>query len=255
MIRAAEKRSRVIMEMGRKSVSIINYLQTAFIMGRAKIARKSTTVDMTAMCDVAFLLLSFFILVAKPKPPDTLNVVTPNSVSSVPVKDNNVVMITIDHDGKVYLSVSDKNVAEKKEMIETISRLKGLNLTEAEKKAFYTIPGVYIGEPFDRLRSYLDLGADQGKAYKQPGIPAKDSTNNELVDWIRAAVGAFAGTKMSIMVKGDDAATFPSFQGVIIALRKNDQLKFQLVTNPVEAPAGSELERKQLLAGNKSSEQ
>ena len=30
-------------------------------MSRPKIARKSTSIDMTAMCDVAFLLLSFFI--------------------------------------------------------------------------------------------------------------------------------------------------------------------------------------------------
>ena len=36
-------------------------------MPRVKVARKSTAIDMTAMCDVAFLLLTFFILSAKPK--------------------------------------------------------------------------------------------------------------------------------------------------------------------------------------------
>jgi biopolymer transport protein ExbD len=39
-------------------------------MPRVKVARKSTATDMTAMCDVAFLLLTFFILTAKPKTPD-----------------------------------------------------------------------------------------------------------------------------------------------------------------------------------------
>ncbi len=48
-------------------------------MGRAKLPRKSTNIDMTAMCDVAFLLLSFFILATKFKPPETLTVETPNS--------------------------------------------------------------------------------------------------------------------------------------------------------------------------------
>jgi len=33
-------------------------------MPRVKVARKSTAIDMTAMCDVAFLLLTFFILTA-----------------------------------------------------------------------------------------------------------------------------------------------------------------------------------------------
>lgn len=224
-------------------------------MGRAKIPRKNTAVDMTAMCDVAFLLLSFFILVAKPKPPEALKVVTPNSVSSIPVPEKNVVLITMARDGKVYFSVSDVNTEEKKNIIETIGVSKRVNLTEAEKKNFYANPNAYIGVPFTLLKSYLDLSADRMTGYNQPGIPAQDSTHNELFDWIQAAVSAFANKKMTIMVKGDDAARYPSFQGVIIALKKNDQLKFQLVTNPVAAPPGSELDRKQIASGSKSSEQ
>jgi len=59
---------------------------------------------------------------------------------------------------------------------------------------------------------------------------------------------------MNLLVKGDDAAKYPSFQGVIIAFKKNDQLKFQLVTNPVAAPPGSELDKVQKAAGNKVAE-
>jgi len=90
---------------------------------------------------------------------------------------------------------------------------------------------------------------------KLPGIPTKDSTNNELRDWMAAAVAAFQGEKMNILVKGDDAAKYPSFQGVIWAFKKNDQMKFQMVTNPVAAPPGSELEKIQSATGSKSSEQ
>jgi len=234
-------------------VSLLS-IKIRYVMGRAKIPRKSTVVDMTAMCDVAFLLLSFFILVAKPKPPEALKVVTPNSVSSIPVAGKNVVLITMDRDGKVYFSVSDMNTEEKKRIIETIGVSKGLNLTEAEKKRFYSNPNAYIGVPFTLLKSCLDVSPDRMTGYTQPGIPAQDSTHNELVDWIQAAVSAFSNKKMTIMVKGDDAARYPSFGGVIIALKKNDQLKFQLVTNPVAAPLGSELDRKQIASGSKSSE-
>src|SRR5258708_21758992 len=181
-------------------------------MARAKIPRKSTTVDMTAMCDVAFLLLSFFILVAKTKPPDTLTVITPSSVSSIPAAEKNVVLITMDHDGKVYFSVSDVNSAEKKSIIEEISTSKGLNLTEAEKKKFYADPTSYIGVPINLMRPYLDLGPAKLKIYMQPGSPAQDSTNTELVDWFPAAVLAFQNKKMVILVRGDDAAKYPSFQ-------------------------------------------
>ena len=41
-------------------------------MGKIKMQKKSTSIDMTAMCDVAFLLLTFFILTATAKVPEPL---------------------------------------------------------------------------------------------------------------------------------------------------------------------------------------
>jgi len=224
-------------------------------MPRAKIPRKSTSIDMTAMCDVAFLLLSFFILATKFKPPEALTVVTPNSVSSKIAPDKNVVLITMDKDAKVYFSVSDGNISEKKDIIDAVNTAKNLGLTDAEKKNFVNNPSAYIGVPFAQLKSYLDKTPDQVKGAVLAGIPVTDTLNNELIDWVRAAVGAFQGTKMNLLVKGDDAAKYPSFDGVVYAFKKNDQLKFQLITNPVAAPLGSELDKTQKSTGSKSSEQ
>ena len=209
---------------------------------------------MTAMCDVAFLLLSFFILATKFKPPEALTVVTPNSVSSKVAPDKNVVLITMDKDAKVYFSVSDGNVSEKKDIIDAVNTAKNLGLTDAEKKNFSANAAAYIGVPFSQLKSYLDKTPEQIKGANLPGIPVKDSTDNELIDWVRAAVGAFQGAKMNLLVKGDDAAKYPSFQGVIIAFKRNDQLKFQMVTSPVGAPIGSELYKIQAASGSKATE-
>ena len=223
-------------------------------MGRPKIARKSTAIDMTAMCDVAFLLLSFFILATKFKPPEALSVVTPSSVSSKIAPDKNVILITIDKDAKVYFSVSDGNTAEKKDIIDAVNTSKNLGLTDAEKKNFSANATAYIGVPFSQLKSYLGKNPEDLKGAVLPGIPVKDSTDNELIEWVRAAVGAFQGSKMNLLVKGDNNSKYPSFQGVIIAFKKNDQLKFQMITNPVGAPVGSELEKIQAAAGNKTAE-
>ena len=224
-------------------------------MPRAKIPRKSTTIDMTAMCDVAFLLLSFFILATKFKPPEALSVVTPSSVSSKVAPEKNVVLVTMDKDGKVYFSISDGNTSEKKDVIDAINTAKNLGLSDAEKKNFSNNPTAYIGVPFTQLKSYLGKTPEEAKAVQMPGIPVTDTLNNELIDWVRAAVGAFQGSKMNLLIKGDNAATYPSFQGVVFAFKKNDQLKFQLITNPVAAPLGSELQKQQEKSGNKSSEQ
>jgi len=223
-------------------------------MPRAKIPRKSTNIDMTAMCDVAFLLLSFFILATKFKPPEALSVTTPSSVSSKVAPEKNVVLVTMDKEGKVYFSVSDGNTSEKKDIIDGINTAKNLGLSDQEKKNFSNNPTAYIGVPFTQLKSYLDKTPDEMKKLTLPGIPVKDSTDNELVDWVRAAVGAFQGAKMALLVKGDNAAKYPSFQGVIIAFKKNDQMKFQMVTNPVPAPAGSELYKVQQTSGSKATE-
>jgi biopolymer transport protein ExbD len=207
---------------------------------------------MTAMCDVAFLLLSFFILVAKFKPPEALSVITPSSVYTKIAADGNVILITMDKDGKVYFGISDKNTAEKKDIIDMVNTAKNLGLTDAEKKNFSNNPTAYIGVPFSQLKSLLDRAPDQWAHIVMPGIPTQDSTNNELRDWIQAAVAAFQGEKMFIQVKGDNSATYPSFSGVLWAFKKNDQLKFQLITSPIAAPPGSELDKFQAKTGSKS---
>src|SRR5882672_3625582 len=102
-------------------------------MPKVKLPRKSTAINMTAMCDVAFLLLSFFILVAKFKPPENLTVTTPSSVSTKIAPEKNVVMVTIDKEGKVYYSVSDANRTEKQEIIDAINTSKNLGLSDIEK--------------------------------------------------------------------------------------------------------------------------
>ena len=189
-------------------------------MGRAKLPRKSTSIDMTAMCDVAFLLLSFFILATKFKPPEALTVVTPSSVSSKVAPDKNVVLITMDKDAKVYFSVSDGNVSEKRDIIDGVNTAKNLGLSDAEKKNFVNNPSAYIGVPFSQLKSYLDKTPEEIKGLAMPGIPVTDTLNNELIDWVRAAVGAFQGSKMNLLVKGDDAAKYPAFDGIVYALRR-----------------------------------
>src|SRR6266498_1638875 len=102
-------------------------------MARPKIPRKSTAVDMTAMCDVAFLLLSFFILTTHYKPAEALSVVTPKSVSTKPAEAKNVVQIILDKEGKVYFSVGDESVSQKQDIIDMVDQQKTLGLNDKEK--------------------------------------------------------------------------------------------------------------------------
>jgi biopolymer transport protein ExbD len=215
-------------------------------MGRAKLPRKSTNIDMTAMCDVAFLLLSFFILTTKFKPAEAIAVTTPNSVAAKVAPDKDIVMITIDKDGKVFLTMDDE---QKKEAVCTfLNTTLNLNMNVAafKKAGFY-------GAPFSSMASFLSLPEEQRKGDKLPGIPVLDSTDNQMNVWMRAIKDAYLGSKMNLLVKGDNAAKYPSFKAVIDAFKKNDELKFQMITNPESVPTGTELWKK-TMAGEKREE-
>jgi biopolymer transport protein ExbD len=209
---------------------------------------------MTAMCDVAFLLLSFFILTTKFKPNEALAVVTPSSVSSKAAESKDVVLITIDPNGKVYFSVSDD--APKKEIIEAVNTSRNLGLTAGEIANLSSSNIPFIGVPFSQVKSLASKNKDdfKGNNINWPGIPVLDTLNNELTDWVAAAVSAFQGQKMALQVKGDNSAKYPSFQAVIRAFKKNDQLKFQMITNAEGVPEGTELYKKNMsnMAAGKS---
>ncbi len=214
-------------------------------MGRAKIKRGSTNVDMTAMCDVAFLLLSFFILTTKFKPSEAIEVSPPSSVASKVAPEKDAFLVSISKEGKTFIQMSDD--AMKEDIINELSTEKGLNLSPEDVKYFKA--STFIGVPLSQLNQFTRVPLDQIKNFKLTGVPY-DSTNNELQAWITAAQNAYKGRKINYLIKGDNNAKYPAFKGVIEAFKKNEIFKYQLITNPEGIPAGSELEKRNLAGAN-----
>ncbi len=208
-------------------------------MPKVKIPRKSTNVDMTAMCDVAFLLLTFFILATKQKPPEVLAVTPPSSVSSKAAPDKSI-LITLTKDGKVFLMLGDDT--KKGEIIDNVNLTKNLQLSGSELAVLKKQE--FIGVPFSKLKSSLQP-ANVIPATQMEGIPV-DSTNNELVDWMRSVTNVYAGGDQKkleemLLIKGDNDALYPIFKSVKEAFKKNEIFKFRIVTNSENVPVGSEL--------------
>ncbi len=208
-------------------------------MPKVKIPRKSTTIDMTAMCDVAFLLLSFFILATKQKPPEVLAVATPSSVSSKAVPDKSII-ITLTKEGKAFLMLGDET--KKADILNNINSTRALGLSAQELAKWNRTE--FIGLPLNQIKSSLALSSPI-PADKMSGIPT-DSTNNEMVDWMRSITNVYAGGDQSkleqmILVKGDNATLYPIFKNIKQAFKKADIYKFRIVTNGETVPVGSEL--------------
>ncbi|MBL0200644.1 MAG: biopolymer transporter ExbD [Chitinophagaceae bacterium] len=208
-------------------------------MPKVKIPRKSTNVDMTAMCDVAFLLLTFFILATKQKPPEVLSVKTPTSVSSKAAPEKSI-LITLTKEGKVFLMLGDET--KKDAIIDDFNTTRALGLTPGELKKLKKTE--FIGLPVNKLKSALNSTQDIPPTLMD-GIPT-DSTNNELAFWIRSVTNAYKGEDQRklqemILVKGDGEALYPIFKNVKEALKANEIFKFRIVTEGEAVPLGSEL--------------
>ena len=210
-------------------------------MARAKIKRGSTSVDMTPMCDVAFLLLTFFILAAQFKAPEAIEVNPPNSVSNKVAPQKKFLLVTIGKDNKVFLSM-DPSIQS--DVLDELGKERNINFSAEVKKKFAAVP--FIGVPISQLPQYVELNPDQLKGNLLPGIPVVDSANNELKAWISAAVNSQMGEQLNFLIKGDDASKYPTFKSVIDAFTANDQYKYNLVTNAEQVPEGSELYKKNL---------
>ena len=198
-------------------------------MPKKKIARKSTAIDMTAMCDVSFLLLTFFMLATKFKPPDLVEVVTPASISDTKVAETNIITISIDKDGRVFFDMD--GIPTKLKLIDEIDTNMKLGLTKEEKDNFALSAGV--GVPFNQLKSYLNLRPNDQKSFKSSGIPV-DTTltdSNQLFKWV--AYARLVNPQARLSVKGDGGVKYPVVRAVFATLanKKIQGHKFYAVTS------------------------
>lgn len=203
-------------------------------MPRVKVTRKSTAIDMTAMCDVAFLLLTFFILTAKPKVTDPSKAEVPPSTKMTPVLDANMVTLSIGQ-GKVFFSVTEDDIREA--ALKEMGKKYNVPFTPEEIQRFKLTQ--VFGVPMKELKGFLDLDKDALKAYQQPGIQVDTTNNSELSNWIlisRQADKALHDKDLDFSIKADKNEEYPTVDLVIGILERQKKFKFNLITTLRTAP-------------------
>ncbi len=197
-------------------------------MPKVKVPRKSTSVDMTAMTDVAFLLLTFFMLATKFKPDEPVVVDTPSSISEIKLPETGVILLTIDKTDRVFFSVDGQPTRE--DILRRIGEKYQITFTEKQAKEFSLLST--FGVPVAKLPQLLDMKAEDRLKAEQTGIPC-DSLNNELADWIwfsRLAGKNVAGLDMRVAVKGDRETNYPIVKRVIATLQDKNVNTFNFIT-------------------------
>ncbi|WP_353135659.1 biopolymer transporter ExbD [Pseudopedobacter sp.] len=197
-------------------------------MPKVKIKRKSTLIDMTAMCDVASLLLTFFILTATARQPEPLPVDIPSSTVTIKLPDTDISTLTVGQ-GKVFFGVVGQDV--RINMLQRIGEKYGIEFTEQEKLRFSLIES--FGVPVANLKEFIAMSGNDRNKLQQPGIP-RDSTNNELNEWIlqaRYATKEIHNQDLRFSIKGDSNEEYPVIRDVIDILQSQKINKFSLITS------------------------
>ncbi len=206
-------------------------------MPKHKPKRGAPTIDMTAMTDVAFLLLTFFMLTAKAKPQETVIVDTPSSISETKLPEAGTLTILVSKEGKIYLDMTGSHT--RMALIEDFNNTYNLGLDDKERLKFANLGS--FGVPRSRLKQYIDTEPAERAAFQTNGIPidTADVNKSELADWIHnARLTQFRmkqeGTvkdEYVIVVKADKDTPYPAIQKVINTLTDINVNKFNLITS------------------------
>ena len=157
-------------------------------MPKIKMPKGTPSIDMTPMVDLAFLLVTFFMLTASFRNAEPVTVETPSSISDKIIPEN-VLMVTLDKDGRVFFNLSDAEA--RKEMLNNmLQKYKiGLSPEKIEEFSFMSTFGCTMQE----LPAYMNTEAAKRASFPTKGIPT-DSTKNELLDWLSYAATAAGNT-------------------------------------------------------------
>jgi len=192
-----------------------------------KTSKKAASIDMTAMCDVAFLLLTFFILTATAKIPEALPVDTPASTVQTKLPETDLATLTIGK-GKVFFDLKGREI--RKRTLELMAQKYGVEFTDDDKDKFALMEG--FGVPIESLKSIIEMKSSERSKANQPGVP-KDSLDNQLAEWVQNARIAnieINDKELQIAIKGDAKEEYPAIRKVMDILQDQKINSFSLVT-------------------------
>ena len=196
-------------------------------MGRFKVKKQDTFIDMTPMSDVMFLFLTFFMLTATFVKEEPIKVNTPGSVSEVKIPENNLLTIFIEKNGKVFMTMDSP--ASLRKLANAMNEKGSLNLNAQQVETFAQAPT--FGTPLNTIAGWLETDNRNELLIKsqEAGIPC-DSLNNELKTWVSTAREA-CGEGMGIAIKADKSTSYAVIKKVMDTLRDIDEARYKLITS------------------------
>jgi biopolymer transport protein ExbD len=192
-------------------------------MAKVRPKAKKPTLDMTPVVDLAFLLVTFFMLTTNFRPEEPVVVDIPSSVADIKLPEVDIMTITISREGKVFFNVDNKFT--RSSLLQKMGEKYKVNFTPQQVETFSNL--TTFGVPMNVMPGFLDASKEERKEMTL-GIPT-DSLNNQLYDWIVNT--RLSNPKVRIAIKGDGQAAYPVVKRVVSTLQDQNVNRFNLITS------------------------
>ena len=195
-------------------------------MPKIKMPKNSPSIDMTPMVDLAFLLVTFFMLISQFRAEEAAVVDMPSSVSDLKIPDKDIMMILVDKKDQIFYTITGQETRIK--VLNKMGEKYKIVFTEEQQKEFSNMAS--FGIPMSQMKEYLSAGSTERKKIqeKSEGIPS-DSTACELCDWVY--YGRINAPTFRVAIKGDQQTSYPKIRRVMDVLQDKKVNRFNLITN------------------------
>jgi len=170
-------------------------------MSRIKAKRVGFRIDMTPMVDVAFLLLTFFMLTTKFRPPEIVRIDLPSSHSERKLPETDVLTVSVSSNNAFFMGVSSQQSREKIFNAVVKPKLQSAGMSNAAV-------------------------ADSLKHFK---LADNFPVNRDELDKF-VVMARFANQKLRPVIKADGNAQYEAVNHVIKVYKKANLLTFNLIT-------------------------
>jgi biopolymer transport protein ExbD len=221
-------------------------------MPKINMPKGTPSLDMTPLVDLAFLLVTFFMLTASFRQAEPVQVSPPSSISTEAMPKFNFAT-SIDADGRVFVDIQPSPL--RGAVFMAVSKKLGYKVTPTDSLKF--VGAGPFGLKFSELLPYVNLSSTEREKIAQRGIPY-DTTGktSELTTWVEQArlVNQFEvmkeeaeaqakkkpydrkGRIIEFSIKADGGAKYDKVKQIIDVYRGARVKKFQMVTQSEEAP-------------------
>jgi biopolymer transport protein ExbD len=170
-------------------------------MSKIKAKRVGFRLDMTPMVDVAFLLLTFFMLTTKFRPPETVKIDLPASHSNMKLPESEVLTVTVASDNSILLGLSSQPARVR--LFETVVKPRLENAG---------MPAPAIADSLKKFRLGDNFRIDR----------------EELPRYIM--MSRYADQQLRPVIRADSHSDYEAVNYVIKVFKKLNLLNFNLVT-------------------------